>query len=86
MVRKIFKEILKQNEITPEAWKKMTIKSEIQRRRHGTCWKLPPDLLIASVVQIVHAIIVQQNFPRFDQHKRKIRLDTEAHTRQRTTS
>ena len=32
-------------------------KSDVQKRR---CWKLPPDLLIASVVQTVHDNTVQQ--------------------------
>ena len=35
-------------------------KSDIQRRRCGKGWKLPPDLLIASVVQTVHDHTVQQ--------------------------
>ena len=38
MVRQIFNEIVKQNELTPEAW---------SRVRRGKCWKLPPDMLLA---------------------------------------
>ena len=54
MVRQIFNEIIKQIEFTPEAWKKVKIKVIYKKRRCGKCWKLPPDLLIASVVQTVH--------------------------------
>ena len=35
-------------------------KSDTQKRRCGRCWKLPPDLLIASVVQTVDDNIVRQ--------------------------
>ena len=42
-------------------------KSDFQKRRCGKCWKLPPDLLIASVVQTVHDNTVQQIFPRLVQ-------------------
>ena len=53
MVRQIFNEIVKQNELTPEAWKKAKIKV-LHKRRRGRCWKLSPDLFVASVVQTVH--------------------------------
>ena len=35
-------------------------KSDTPKRRRGRCWKLPPDLLVASVVHAVHDSIVQQ--------------------------
>ena len=38
MVRQIFNEIIKQNEFTPEAWKKVKNKSALQTRRCGNCW------------------------------------------------
>ena len=59
MVRQIFKEIVKQNECTP-GMAKSENKSDTQNRRRGRCWKRPPDLFFASVVQIVHDNIVQQ--------------------------
>ena len=37
MVRQIFNEIVKQNEFTPEAWKKVRIKVIHKKRRHGRC-------------------------------------------------
>ena len=58
-MRQIFNEIIKQNEFTPEAWKKLKIKV-IYKERCGKCRKLPTDLLIASVVQTVHDNTVQQ--------------------------
>ena len=57
-VRQIFNEIIKQNEFTPEAWKR--VKKVIYKERCGKCRKLPTDLLIASVVQTVHDNTVQQ--------------------------
>ena len=61
MVRQIFNEIIKQNKFTPEAWKKVKIKVIFKKKkRYGKCWKLPPDLLIASAVQTVHDNTVQQ--------------------------
>ena len=85
MVRQIFNETVKRNEVTPKAWKKVRIKV-IQKRRCGKCWKLPPDLLIASVVQTVLDNTVHQILSTTRQKKkRKIRQDSEAHTRQKTT-
>ena len=60
MVRQIFNEIIMQIEITPEAWKKVKIKVIYKKRRYGKCWKPPPDLLIAIVVQTVHDNTVRQ--------------------------
>ena len=37
MVRQIFNEIIKQNEFTPEAWKKVRIKVIHTQRRCGRC-------------------------------------------------
>ena len=59
MVRQICNEIIKQDEFTPEAWKKVR-KSDTQKWRCGRCQKLPPDLLVASGVQTVHDNTVQQ--------------------------
>ena len=60
MVRQIFNEIVKQNEFTPEAWRKVRIKVIHKKRKRGRCWKLPPDLFFASVVQTVHDNTVQR--------------------------
>ena len=49
MVRQMFKEIIKRNEFTPEAWKKVKIK--VIHKKH---------LLIASVVQTVLDNIVRK--------------------------
>ena len=35
-------------------------KNDTQKRRRGRCWKLPPDLFVASVVQFFHDNTVQQ--------------------------
>ena len=82
MVRQIFNEIMKESEFTREAWKKVKIKAIDTRRDAESVGKLP-DLLIASVVQTVHDNIVQQNcIHDSPKNKRKIRRDSEAHTRQ----
>ena len=60
MVRQITHEIVKQNEFTPEAWKKVRVKVVHKKGDGGRCWKLPPDLIVASVVQTVHDNTVQQ--------------------------
>ena len=60
MVRQIFNEIVKQNEFTPEAWLKVRIKVTHKKRRRGRCWKLPPDVFFACVVQTVYDNTVEQ--------------------------
>ena len=42
-------------------------KRDTEERRCGKCWYVPPDLLIASVVQTVLDNTVQQIFLRLDQ-------------------
>ena len=64
MVRQIFNEILKQNEFTPVAWRKVRIKVIHKKRRRGRCWKLPPDLFFACVVHTVYDSAVQQILPK----------------------
>ena len=61
MVRQIFNEIIKLNEFTPEAWEKVKIKV-IHRKGdvENVGNYLPPNLVIASVVQTVHDNTVQQ--------------------------
>ena len=74
MVRQIFNEIVKQNEFTPEAW-----------RRRGKCWKLPPDMLFASAVQTVHDKYCTAGCTQdLTKSKQKIRRDSEALTKQKT--
>ena len=60
MGRQIFNEIIMQNEFTPEAWKKVRIKVMHKKGDVEDIYKLQPDLLVASVVQIVHDNTVQQ--------------------------
>ena len=61
MVRQIFNEIVKQNEFTPEAWRKVRTKVIHQKKKERRIrWKLAPDLFFASVAQTVHDNTAQQ--------------------------
>ena len=64
MVRQIFNEILKQNECTPEAWRKVRIKVIHKKKWRWRCRKLPPDLVSACAVQTVYDNTVQQIKPK----------------------
>ena len=72
MVRQIFNEIIRQNEFTPEAWKKVKIKVLHMK---------------GDVENVGNYRPICSNCSRrySTNNKLKIRLDSEAHTRQRTT-
>ena len=85
MMRQIFNEMIKQNEFTPEAWKKVKIKVMYKKRRCGKCRKLPLDLLIASVVQnCSRQYCTEDCIHDSTKNKRKNKQDSEAQTRQQT--
>ena len=75
MVRQIFNEIIKQNEITPEVWKKVKIKVIHKKEM----WKM---LKTTARTQTIHDNIGQQIIYASTKNKRKIRRDSEAHTKQ----
>ena len=86
MVRQIFNEIIKQNEFTPEAWKKVKIK--VLHKKGDV------ELVGVTTVRYAHCLRCTKCSRRFctedciydsTKNKLKIRLDSEAHTRQRTT-
>ena len=52
MISQIFNEVLKEDDCTPETWR-IIRKSDLQKRKCGERWKLPPDLYSASAVQTV---------------------------------
>ena len=62
-VRQIFNEITKKNDFTPEDWKKVTIKVIHKKVDVENVSKLPPDLLIAFVVQTVLDNAVRKIIP-----------------------
>ena len=74
-------EIVKQNEFTPEAWRKVRIKVIHKKRRLGRFWKLQPELLFACVVR---QYCTADYTPDLTKSKRKIRPGSEALTKQQT--
>ena len=87
MVRQIFNEILKQNEneFTPEGTEEEKIKVIFKKKKSGKCWKLPPDLLFQRYTNCSRQYCTADYIHDLTENKRKIRQDSEAHTRQQTT-
>ena len=60
-------------------------KSGTQKRRRGKCWKLPPDLFCQRCTNCSRQYRTADYIHDLTKNKRKIRRDSEAHTKQRTT-
>ena len=80
MVRQIFNEIVKQNEFTPEAWKKVRIKV-----RRGRCLETTSrSVLCQRCTNCSQQYCTADFFEELTKSKRKIRRDSEALTEQQT--
>ena len=84
MVRQIFNEIIRQNEFTLEAWKKVK-KVSHKKGDVENVGNYRPICSLLALYKLFSTILYGRLFPRLDQHKLKIRLDSEAHTRQPPT-
>ena len=76
-MRQIFNEITKQNEFTPEAWKKVNIKVIHKKGDVENVGNYRPICSLPALYKLFSTILYR--------NKRKTRLDSEAHTRQQTT-
>ena len=84
MARQIFNEIIKQNEVTLEAWKK--VKKGLHKKGDvENVGNYRPICSLPALYKLLSTILYGRLFPRLDQSKLKTRQDSEAHTRQRTT-
>ena len=78
MVRQIFNVIVKQNDLTPEAWKKVRIKVVHKKGDVEDVGNYRPICSLPALYKLFTTDTVQQIVSK----RRKIRLDSEAHIRQ----
>ena len=85
-MRQIFNEIKKLNEFTPEAWKKVKMKVIHKKGDVENVGNYRPICSVPALYKLFSTILYSRLCPRLDQKQaRKIRQDSEAHTRQQTT-
>ena len=82
MVREIFNEIIKRNEFTPEAWKKVKIKVIHRKGDVENVGNYRPICSLPALYNLFSTKLYGRFFHDSTQNKRKIRQDSEAHTRQ----
>ena len=82
MVRQIFNEIIKQNEFTPEAWKKVKIKVIYKKGDVESVGNYRPICSMPALYKLFTTILYSRLIHDSTKNKRKIRRDSEAHTRQ----
>ena len=67
MVRQIFNEIIKQNEFTPEAWKKVKIKVIYKKGDVVNVGNSRPICSLPALYRLFTTILYSRLYPRFDQ-------------------
>ena len=67
MVRQIFNEIIKQNEFTPEAWKKVKIKVIYKKGDVENVGNYRPICSLPALYKLFTAILYSRLYPRLDQ-------------------
>ena len=70
MVRQIFNEIIKQNEVTPEAWKKVkTARKRVtqERRCVENVGNYRPICSLPALYKLLSTILYRRLYPRLDQ-------------------
>ena len=69
MVRQIFNEIIKQNEFTPEAWKKVRIKVSHKKGDVEDVGNYRPLCSLPTSYKLFSAILYRRLYPRLDQEQ-----------------
>ena len=82
MVRQIFNEFIKQNEFTPEAWKKVKIKVIYKKGDVENVGNCRPICSLPALYKLFTTRLYRRIFHDSTKNKRKIRRDSEAHTSQ----
>ena len=67
MVRQIFNEIIKQNEFTPEAWKKVKIKVLHKKDDVENVGNYRPICSLPALYKLFSTILYGRLYPRLDQ-------------------
>ena len=67
MVRQIFNEIVKQNEFTPEAWRRVRLKVVHQNRDAENVGNNRPICSLPALYTLFTTILYSKWYPRFDQ-------------------
>ena len=78
MVRQIFNEIVKQNEFSPEAWKKLRMKVIRKKGDVEDVGNYRPICLLPALYKLFMTILYSRFFQDSTKYKRKIRRDSEA--------
>ena len=81
-VRQIFNEIVKKNEFTPEAWKKVRIRVIHKKGDVENVGDYRPICSLPALYKLFSTILYRRLYPRLDQKKRKTRRDSGALTKQ----
>ena len=69
MVRQIFNEIIKQNEFTPEAWKKVKIKVLHKKRDVENVGNYLPICSLPALYKLFSTILYRRLYPRLDEEQ-----------------
>ena len=69
MVRQIFNEIIKQNEFTPEAWKKVKIQVLHKKRDVENVGNYRPTCSLPALHKLILTILYGRLYPRLDQEQ-----------------
>ena len=85
MVRQIFNEITKQNECTPEVWKKVKIKVIHKKGDVENVGNYRPICSLPALYKLFSHYCTEDYIHDSTKNKRKTRQDSEAHTRHQTT-
>ena len=67
MVRQVFNEIIKQNQLTPEAWKKVKIKVIHTKRDQEHVGNCHPICSLSALYKLYTTILYSRLYPRLDQ-------------------
>ena len=67
MVRQIFNEITEQNELTPEAWKKVKIKVIYKKGDVENVGNYRPTCSLPALYKLFTTILYSRLYPRLDQ-------------------
>ena len=69
MVRQIFNEIIKQNEFTPEAWKKVKIKVIHKKGDVENVGNYRPICSLPALYKLFSTMLYRRLYPRLDQEQ-----------------
>ena len=69
MVRQIFNEIIKQNEVTPEAWKKVKIKVLDKKGDVENVGNYRPICALPALYKLFSTVLYGRLYPRLDQEQ-----------------